>query len=166
MRYWLLAALATACGVAWGNVLVLEYEVEEDDHLHGSSVEWIACKDSMSTCELQYSRKFSGDKFHGELKSNLENSHIVNMSFTIQKPERIEGDFHHRRGGDQASAQAKFEEAVTTFEQDSKFMTEVIEQNPEQLFIAAAGNGVPIGPFMSSGVALKKNNHLYPQVLE
>lgn len=166
MKFWIFVLLVSVCRGAWGNVLVLEYEVPEDDHLHGASVEWIACQNAMSTCTLQYAPDFSTPEFFESLTSNLESSHIVNMSFTVQKPESFDGGRYYHRGSAQDNAQKRHKEATATFEKDSKIISGIVTRNPDKLFIAAAGNGVPIGPFMSSGVALELDHHLYPQVLE
>jgi Subtilase family len=155
---------------SFAQVTILEFkEVEDTDVSHGESVHWIACQKTLQSCHLQYVDTFIDPTFVETFLTHLKTSRVVNMSFAIQKPESMidHRPSYQRSGGDEKAAKEKFESVLAEYYRDSKTLTTWIRENNNVLFVAAAGNGIPIaGGFQSKGVALNSETLLYPQILE
>jgi subtilisin family serine protease len=148
-------------------ITVLEYKAKDDDLLHGKSVHWIACQTNMQSCTLQYVEEMNDPAFVETFLSQLTKTHVVNMSFAIQKPPPpSDRPTYARFVAVEREENTKYESVIAEYERDSKTLTDWIRKHPKVLFVAAAGNGIPLsGGFQAKGVALNEKTLLYPQIL-
>ncbi|MCB0408296.1 MAG: S8 family serine peptidase, partial [Bdellovibrionales bacterium] len=168
MRSFIAISLLFCSFASWGNILVLEYDPGDDNHWHGTSVHWIACKNSVQPCRLLYSPgpEFGNHEFLQALDGNLTDSRIVNMSFTLPKPKPFEGG-PAWQGKEEAMEKARKEreKTIAKFKVNVSIIENVIQSYPGVLFIAAAGNGNASGfnP-ANAGIGLKEQSQQIPQI--
>lgn len=143
---------------SWGNLLVVEYKEPRQSSYHGDTVKQIACDDPSLYCEL-YNTEFFLEDFKTDMVFKLPQFDVVNMSFGFQKPE-----FKPPPGP------PVLLEAILTepndFEKQKENFKKLFIENPEVLFVAAAGNGFELGPAIIKSVPLTDHYKIFPASLE
>jgi hypothetical protein len=141
---------------AFSKVLVYEYGLEGDGDNHGLLVTQIACRNLDVECETFYSAELSSEDLL-IIDRDLSPGDVINMSFAFQRPEQpSSGPFTRNYRGGEASQdpQQVYREALEKFEEDRDLFETVINDNPESLFVAAAGNGFSMMGMSTQGVPL------------
>ena len=146
---------------ASASILILETEHMAQPE-HSEMVSEVACDQRAQSCDVQIT-DFNSE-FLKELNGSLSSGDVVNMSFGYQ---RIDDSPISRNYYEALKAQGlTVGDYIDQYNEREKLFKKLFEDNPEVLFVAAAGNGMPLAFLGSSGVPLGPRYKIYPQVFE
>ena len=154
---------------AHGSLLVLEFKGEEHTTWHGEEVSAVACTLFLGDCPVKYTDSFNTQRFAESIFFEIEKASVVNMSFSIFAPYAPRRDMRDLISGNTARYDQDLEnyrKALKTFEEERVFLSELIRNESEKLFIIAAGNGFALEAMTIPGMVLSERYALYPSIFE
>jgi hypothetical protein len=125
--------------------------------VHVDFVEEIACRSFNLNCKKFLVNDLLPEYMTDHLKNEIHKASTVNMSFIINPP--LTSNYEHQ---DRYLIDSRWPNEVSHFYKQSKTMREIIKNNLNTLFVAAAGNGVRIGPVNLPGSGLTRTTPIYP----
>ena len=129
---------------------------------HGNMVSGIACEPEVQNCSVKIT-DFETDSLSDFLQS-LNPGDVVNISFAYQ---RMNDSPITRNHYEAMKAQGRrVEDYTEIFDERGIIFRQMIENNSEVLFVAAAGNGMPLSALSSNGVPLGPRYKIYPAIFE
>jgi hypothetical protein len=158
----------TALGLLfWAQLAAATIHILESESVHqpehAELVQWVACPEETAFCEIFISdfEATSLLSFANELNSG----DVVNMSFGYQ---RIDDSAITRNHYQALQAQGmSVEDYKNKFDERERLMRQMMTENPEVLFVAAAGNGAPLTSMLGSvGQPLGPQFKIYPAFFE
>jgi hypothetical protein len=145
----------------YASILVLEYKAEGQGTWHGEEVAAVACEVPSTSCQTKYTDSFSYKNISDDIIKAIDNSSIINMSFSVFKPPYP--DYAPMREDNSYEEDLKkYHKALISFEEDKESLENMLLSNPYKLFSIASGNGVFVRFMSTPGVAMIQKYAIYP----
>ncbi|MEO0336956.1 MAG: hypothetical protein AAF202_11205, partial [Pseudomonadota bacterium] len=155
------AALALLSGAAQAQILVFEF-LDEGLIEHADMVAQVACRENPEGCDIYQFPNLHEEGIKQEVQEFVGEFPVVNMSFGVTLRERPAFDYKY----DYAKELEQWEEDNRILQNGFDFLTELVVNNPEVLFVAASGNGEDLGMAQGNGYNITDKKPMYPALID
>jgi len=167
MKSFLITVLSTfllfgAVYKASADIIILE-TTDTKQPEHSETVSSVACKEDLQTCDVSITD--FNTNFLNEFIDSLSSGDVVNMSFGYQRADEsisLQNHFHSMQ------AQGLFTSDYSeVYDEREELFLELLEENPDVLFVVAAGNGSPLSSSLgANGIPVGPLFRIYPTIFE